>query len=207
MGGFPAACAWLFYRSTEINSHCEDFFRLKTSSLVLSSVAAALLFAAVFAANPQAQAPQAASSQPVAAATPSDHDSPHPPPTNLKVLPKNLTGEQVHGIMKGWAAALGVHCDTCHVADPGKFAPNGRPRLNFADDSRPEKSTARLMFKMTEDINGNYISMVDNSGAPVTCGTCHRGHLTPEPFAAPPDAPHSLHAPSSAPPPAGATLP
>jgi hypothetical protein len=29
--------------------------------------------------------------------------------------------------------------------------------------------------------------MVENSGAPVTCGTCHRGHLDPEPFVIPPD--------------------
>jgi hypothetical protein len=42
------------------------------------------------------------------------------------------------------------------------------------------------MYKMVEDVNGNYISMVENSGAGVTCGTCHRGHLSPEPFTAPP---------------------
>jgi hypothetical protein len=51
--------------------------------------------------------------------------------------------------------------------------------------SRPEKATARLMYKMTLDINENYVSMVDSSGAPVTCGTCHRGHLGPEPWVAP----------------------
>jgi len=87
--------------------------------------------------------------------------------------------------MDGWAAALGTHCDNCHTTDPKNIGPNGRPRLNFADDTKPEKSTARLMFKMTQDINENYVSMVDNSGAPVTCGTCHRGHLGPEPFVAP----------------------
>jgi hypothetical protein len=38
---------------------------------------------------------------------------------------------------------------------------------------------------MTLDINQNYVSMVDSSGAPVTCGTCHRGHLEPEPWVAP----------------------
>jgi len=31
--------------------------------------------------------------------------------TNLQVLPKDLTGRQVHGIMESFAGALGVHCD------------------------------------------------------------------------------------------------
>ena len=64
--------------------------------------------------------------------------------------------------------------------------PNGRPRLNFADDSKPEKKTARLMYKMTNDINDNYVSMVDEGTAKVTCGTCHRGHLKPETYVPPP---------------------
>jgi hypothetical protein len=153
---------------------------LKNSSLTLSFAAALLAAAAV------AQAPQTAPSQkPAAAEPPEEHERVHPAPTNLKVLPKNLTGDQVHEIMEGWEAALGAHCSTCHVADPNNIGPNGRPRLNYADDSRPEKSTARIMYKMVEDINENYISMVDNSGAPVTCGTCHRGHIGPEPFVAP----------------------
>ncbi len=109
----------------------------------------------------------------------------HPAPVNLKVLPKNLTGEQVHEIMEKWAGSLGVHCDTCHAADPTKIGPNGRPQLNFPDDSRPQKETARLMVRMTEDINANYVSMVKESGVPVTCGTCHRGRLDPPPFVIP----------------------
>ncbi len=63
--------------------------------------------------------------------------------------------------------------------------PNGKPRLNYADDSKEEKATARKMYLMTEDINKNYVSKIDSSGAPVTCGTCHRGHLGPEPYVIP----------------------
>ncbi len=103
----------------------------------------------------------------------------------LKVLPKDLTGAQVHEIMEKWEGELGTNCKTCHTADPKKLGPNGKPQLNFADDSKEDKQTARKMFKMVEDINANYISKIDSSGAPVTCGTCHRGHLGPEPFAAP----------------------
>jgi hypothetical protein len=67
--------------------------------------------------------------------------------------------------------------------------------LNFADDSKPEKATARLMVKMVEEINTQYVGKIDNSGAPVTCATCHRGHLDPPPFVAPPDDDHDHPAP------------
>jgi cytochrome c553 len=154
---------------------------LKQSSPILKIAIVALLAAATSIAT-IAQTP---ASQEQAAAPPTPRS--FPAPTNLKVLPKNLTGQQVRDIMEGWEASLGTHCNTCHAADPNNIGPNGRPRLNFADDSKPEKATARLMFGMTEDINKNYVSKVDNGGAPVTCGTCHRGHLGPEPFVAPPE--------------------
>ncbi len=179
---------------------------MKISSLFSSSAAVALLAAAVLAVATAAQAPQTAPAQQPAAGGESheDHDHEHhPAPTNLKVLPKTLTGEQVHEIMEGWAAALGTHCGTCHAADPKNIGPNGRPRLNFADDSKQDKSTARLMFKMVQDINENYVSMVPNSGAPVTCGTCHRGHLGPEPFVAPIEEHDGKHPMQGAPPPEG----
>lgn len=158
---------------------------MKTSSLSLSA-ATALLLAATFAATTVAQAPQAAPNV-------SPPPRTYPAPTNLKVLPKTLTGQQVHEIMEQWEGSLGAKCSTCHTADPNNIGPNGRPRLNFADDAMPEKSTARLMFKMTEEINKNYISMIDSSGAGVTCGTCHRGHLGPEPYVIPPE--HGPHPP------------
>ena len=155
---------------------------MKTASLFL---AAAILFAKT--------APAQAPPQPAD----HDHSQMHAAPTNLKVLPKTLTGDQVHELMEGWEAALGAHCSTCHTANPNNIGPNGRPRLNYADDSKPEKATARLMYKMTQDINENYVSMVPNSQFPVTCGTCHRGHLGPEPFVAPPE--HHDATPTAAP--------
>jgi hypothetical protein len=114
---------------------------------------------------------------------------PHPAPTNLKVLPRNLTGEQVHEIMEQWEGELGTTCKTCHTVDKTKKSPDGKLVFNYADDSKEEKQTARLMFKMVDEINTNYIAKIDSSGAPVTCGTCHRGHLGPESFVpAPPHA-------------------
>jgi hypothetical protein len=131
-------------------------------------------------------------------------------PKNLQVLPKDLTGQQVHEIMEGWAGSLGVHCDTCHQADPTNIGPNGRPRLKFEDDSKPEKQMARIMYKMTEDAKANYVAKVaemDKMGspaAPLTCGTCHRGHLDPEAFVIPHDngmnGMNGMHPPQGAPP-------
>ena len=168
---------------------------MKSSSLSLS-VAAVALLGAVFAASAAAQAPAQAQSAP-----PHEHEhGPMPAPTNLQVLPKNLTGEQVHQIMHGWEAALGAECSTCHAADPKKIGPNGKPALNFADDSKPDKAKARLMVKMVDDINKNYVSKLENDN-PVTCGTCHRGHLEPQKFIPPPDHDHHEHA---APAPTGA---
>lgn len=123
-----------------------------------------------------------------------------PAPTNLKVLPKNLTGEQVGEIMRKWEAELGTECTTCHAADPKNIGPNGKPRLNFADDSKADKATARLMVKMVDDINKNYVSKLEDS-EPVTCATCHRGHLEPPKFT-PPEHEHDHHE-HSAPAPTG----
>ena len=85
---------------------------------------------------------------------------------------------------------MGTQCKTCHTVDTKNPGPNGKPRFNYADDSKEEKQTARKMYKMVDDINMNYISKIDSSGEPVSCGTCHRGHLGPESFVAPAPPPH-----------------
>lgn len=142
------------------------------------SVAALVLAAALCGAAQAPRAPQAAPP-----ATPAQHhEHEHPKPTNLKVLPKDSTGDQVHDIMHQWEADLGVTCKTCHVENPKDIGPNGRPRLNYADDSKSEKNSARVMYTMLESINQDYVAKIENSGLPVTCGTCHQGHLNPDPY-------------------------
>jgi Photosynthetic reaction centre cytochrome C subunit len=103
-------------------------------------------------------------------------------PKNLKVLSKDLTMRQVREIMDGWSDALGADCGTCHVRDTANPTGEGRPHYNYADDSKQEKRTARVMYEMTVEINSRFISTVPNSGVPVTCGTCHRGRLSPAPL-------------------------
>jgi hypothetical protein len=136
----------------------------------------------------------------------------YPPPTNLKVLPKDLTGRQVRDIMETWQGSLGVHCDFCHAADPSGPGPNGRPRLKYEDDSKPNKQIARIMYSMTQQMNADYITKAinldkDGMGKPVTCGTCHRGHEMPEEFVIPREQRGGPGAGPGGPQPAGAAPP
>lgn len=122
----------------------------------------------------------------VAGNPPLDSHRSHPAPTNLKVLPKEMSGKQVYDTMVQWSADLGVECDACHSTDSSIIVTGGPARSRFAADSKGMKQAARLMYSMTEEINASHIARVEGSGMPVTCGTCHRGRLSPEPFAAEP---------------------
>lgn len=102
--------------------------------------------------------------------------------TNLKVLPGNLTNQQLQDVMEQWTVSLNVQCNACHAYDGDKLNSDGTPKLNFADDSKQMKLVARFMVTMTDQINDSYIAKLEGSGLPVTCGTCHRGRIAPEPF-------------------------
>lgn len=106
----------------------------------------------------------------------------YPAPENLKVLPKTLSGLEVRNIMDAWSKELGVRCVSCHTQDPVALVPGALDAHQFADDSKPMKSVARLMYTMTEGINNDFIAKVEGAGIPVTCGSCHRGSISPEPF-------------------------
>jgi hypothetical protein len=138
---------------------------------------AVLLVAAALPAG--TQSPQPAQTNPPAPAANS-----YPAPTNLQVLPKQMTGAEVRGVMQQWKSQLNMDCSACHAFDKEKADSQGRPVLNFSDDSRPEKLAAREMFKMVEEINTKYIAKIDAGCAPVTCGTCHRGRVAPEIYGA-----------------------
>jgi len=174
---------------------------VKPSSLLPKVAVAALTAMAAFVA---AQTPQG----PPPGGVPGGPMHNFPAPTNLQVLPKDLTGNQVRDIMRTWAGSLGVHCDACHAADPSRKGPNGRPELNFADDSKDDKKIARIMYTMTQQINADYISKSkaldpDSMDMKVSCGTCHRGHQMPEEFVIPKEGPHGGNGmpPGAAPPP------
>jgi len=150
-----------------------SFLGIATPSVALMTGAALILINA-------AQAPR---SQEVVSKGPLPQSRSFPAPTNLKVLKKEMTGEQIHFLMEDWTASLGAQCGSCHSEDLENIGPDGRPLLKFESDSKPMKAVARTMFTMTEEINTKYVARIDNSGVPLTCGTCHRGRLEPEPFA------------------------
>ncbi len=102
-----------------------------------------------------------------------------PKPQNLKVLPKNISGEQLDHIMDMWAASLGVHCNFCHARN------EQTNHMDFASDAKPEKKMAREMFQMTSKINKKFFEAEKDSlgmvkEASVNCYTCHRGTAHPE---------------------------
>ena len=92
---------------------------------------------------------------------------------------------------------LGVRCSACHQRDSDEVAPGGPPGPRFADDSKPMEQVARLMYTMTLEINRKYIVGQDGVPGPVTCGTCHHGSMSPEPFVPPRIAPGALIQPSA----------
>ncbi|MGD0443810.1 MAG: c-type cytochrome [Edaphobacter sp.] len=103
---------------------------------------------------------------------------PRPAPTNLKVLPKTMTGDDVVKLMRQYEGDLGVECEYCHTRNPET------KRNDFPSDANPLKDTARAMIKMTDDLNAKYLAQLSNrkSTDPITCGTCHRGMSHPEVF-------------------------
>jgi hypothetical protein len=101
------------------------------------------------------------------------------PKHNLKVLPKDISHDDLDKIMDQWKAALGVKCGFCHAPS----ADSNSHRLDFASDAKPEKNIARHMYRMTGKINKKYFSFnKDDQGKAipaVTCNTCHRGSPHP----------------------------
>jgi len=99
------------------------------------------------------------------------------PKRNLKVLPRDISHEDLDKIMDNWKAALGVKCNFCHA--PSKDSTSRH--LDFASDAKPEKEIARHMFKMTGKINKKYFRNEQGAATQaVTCMTCHRGSAHPE---------------------------
>ena len=119
---------------------------------------------------------------------------------NLKVLPKNISHEELEKEMRSFNKALGVKCDFCHVRQT-----DNPKKLDFASDDKEEKETARDMLRMTMRINKKYFKSGKNEQGEqmmtVTCYTCHNGQkepaskppasATPPPPPAPPATPEA----------------
>jgi tetratricopeptide (TPR) repeat protein len=97
---------------------------------------------------------------------------------NLKVLPKDISHDDLINIMKGYTRALGVRCTYCHVGEEGKpFRAE-----DFPKDEKPPKEKARVMMRMVKEVNDNYLATLAHRADPpinVQCATCHRGVAQP----------------------------
>ncbi len=118
-----------------------------------------------------------------------------PKPTNLKVLPKDISGEDLIKTMRGFTGALGVQCTFCHAQNPET------KRTDYASDANPVKDNARIMITMTGTINDKFLTTLASRKTtdPVSCGTCHRGESHPSVFVPPPPPPRPA-APATPPP-------
>lgn len=99
-------------------------------------------------------------------------------PSNLKVLPQDISPNELRWTMRSFATDTGSMCSDCHVAeDPENFR-----TFDFPPDDKEKKRKARLMIKMVNDINAYLAkSLGKPADEPVTvnCGTCHRGQAKP----------------------------
>jgi len=98
---------------------------------------------------------------------------------NLKILPKNISKENLDKVMDSFKEALGVKCSFCHASSKD----TAQKWPDFASDEKPEKGIARKMMKMTGKINKKYFSYNKNEQGEtipaVSCMTCHHGKEHP----------------------------
>jgi hypothetical protein len=97
-------------------------------------------------------------------------------PTNLQVLPKDISNDDLDRTMRQMSSALGVRCDHCHAA-----AKSGQG-LDFASDTKDEKKSARTMLQMTRTLNTDWLTRVmseDGGQMQVSCVMCHKGSERP----------------------------
>jgi hypothetical protein len=103
---------------------------------------------------------------------------PREKPVNLKVLPKDISEQQLTRIMdQDCSDGLGVTCEYCHVEVKGAV------KQDYASDAKPEKDTARSMMRMTLELNRKYFGRtqpaIGDSTMLITCYTCHHGYPVP----------------------------
>jgi hypothetical protein len=91
---------------------------------------------------------------------------------NTHIIPRNTAPTQVWGMMRNYAAALGVECTHCHVGRSG----SPLAEIDFISDEKRTKLVARQMMRMVTEINRR-LDTLPSTPSPlvVTCETCHRG--------------------------------
>ena len=97
--------------------------------------------------------------------------------TNLQLLPKDTSREQLVQTMRSFANALGVRCSHCHA----NTSPEDFKTFDFASDDKETKRVARAMMRMTREINGRLLPETGRTPVrTIECMTCHHGLARPE---------------------------
>ena len=78
--------------------------------------------------------------------------------TNLTVLPKTISKDDLLKVMRNFTDGLGVRCDFCHVEEKDQST----RKFDFSSDDKDNKKIARVMLKMVNNINGDYLSQIKN---------------------------------------------
>lgn len=101
--------------------------------------------------------------------------------TNLKVLPKDISKQELQSTMRAFAFALGVRCEHCHVEKQAS-----EKGFDYAADDKDAKKAARIMLQMVEAINRDYVGKLEKADhvgpIRVQCVTCHHGLTQPQPL-------------------------
>lgn len=98
---------------------------------------------------------------------------------NLRVLPDSIPRDSLIALMGEFTRALGVRCTYCHVGEDGQPLAT----YKFPLDEKLTKRKARVMLRMVQAINGEYLSTLERRAAPalrVQCVTCHAGRTVPQ---------------------------
>ncbi len=97
--------------------------------------------------------------------------------TNLQVLPEDIERRALINTMRGFAGALGVRCDHCHVGENADTLED----FDFASDDKETKRVARAMMRMTREINDTLLPKTGRENLlTVSCATCHHGVEKPQ---------------------------
>lgn len=96
---------------------------------------------------------------------------------NLKVLPKDITQQQMDSVMDHFSVSLNVDCQFCHVKKKDG-------EMDYPSDENKHKLIARDMLEMTYAINDKYfdytgVKRTINTQLMITCYTCHNGEKMP----------------------------
>ena len=99
-------------------------------------------------------------------------------PSNLQVLPQDISPEALRDTMFGFGQQVGIRCSRCHDFE----SDTPMEERDFASDEKELKRVAREMLRMVQGINDT-VSSIDrgpgHTALTVQCVTCHRGVSQP----------------------------